>query len=404
MQTTIGFNLLDVPEFNNILANNSVEPQILKVVGCFTKSNQKYTIVKYNKYSLSNDTIHNYGLFRSVIINSINKVVCFSPPKSFSLSSFQQLYPSMEKLVVQEFVEGTMMNVFWDSSIGLSGGWEISTRNVVGAETTFYKKPNSKTFQQMFLEACKELQFDINTLNKELCYSFVLQHPDNRIVVPLNKMNIYLIEAYKIVYRPGTIMICPQPIQSIASSLNGISVPQQYSSSSYEELIKQYGSGNTPYHTLGVVIKNCETGERCKIRNPIYEEVRYLKGNQPKLQYQYLCLRKEGKVKDFLQYYPETKYELSVFRDQLHLFTHTLFQNYIQCYIRKEKPLINYPPQFKTHMFQLHQLYMNELREKKLYVTNGVVVKYINSMHPSQLMFVLNHHMKKRFVETICLE
>jgi hypothetical protein len=33
--------------------------------------------------------------------------------------------------------------------------------------------------------------------------------------------------------------------------------------------------------------------------------VRHLRGNQPKLQYQYLCLRHSGKLPEFLKFYPE---------------------------------------------------------------------------------------------------
>jgi hypothetical protein len=158
---------------------------------------------------------------------------------------------------------------------------------------------------------------------------------------------------------------------------------------------------NTSYDILGVVIYNNQTGERTKIRNPVYEEVRHLRGNQPKLQYQYLCLRKEGKVGDFLKYFPENKKDFSIFRDQIHLFTNTLFGNYISCYIKKEKPLIDFPNQYRTHMFNIHKQYLNELKEKNLYVTNTVVIKYVNNIHPSLLMFCLNFQMRKRNVDLI---
>jgi hypothetical protein len=46
-------------------------------------------------------------------------------------------------------------------------------------------------------------------------------------------------------------------------------------------------------------------------------------------------------------------------------------------------------------------LYMNDLREKKLFVTNTVVQKYVNEMHPSLLMYSLNYQMRKRNVETV---
>ena len=158
---------------------------------------------------------------------------------------------------------------------------------------------------------------------------------------------------------------------------------------------------NTSYDIVGVVIHNKITGERIKIRNPVYEQVRNLRGNQPKLQYQYLSLRREGKVKDFLKFYPENKSNFSEFRDQVHLFTNTLYSNYVSCYIKKEKPLMEFSQQYRTHMFNIHQIYMNELREKKLFINNTVVQKYVNELHPSLLMYCLNFQMRKRNVDTI---
>jgi hypothetical protein len=52
-------------------------------------------------------------------------------------------------------------------------------------------------------------------------------------------------------------------------------------------------------------------------------------------------------------------------------------------------------------MFTIHQLYMNELREKKLFVTNTIVQKYVNELHPSLLMYCLNYQMRKRNVDTV---
>jgi hypothetical protein len=44
---------------------------------------------------------------------------------------------------------------------------------------------------------------------------------------------------------------------------------------------------------------------------------------------------------------------------------------------------------------------MNELREKNLFVTNTVVQKYVNELHPSLLMYCLNFHMRKRNIDNI---
>ena len=48
-----------------------------------------------------------------------------------------------------------------------------------------------------------------------------------------------------------------------------------------------------------------------------------------------------------------------------------------------------------------HEMFINELRPKKLFVTNTVVIKYVNNLHPSLLMYCLNYNMRKRMVNTI---
>jgi hypothetical protein len=161
---------------------------------------------------------------------------------------------------------------------------------------------------------------------------------------------------------------------------------------------------NTPYQVLGVVLRNNSTGIRTKLRNPVYENVRHLRGNQPKMQYQYLSLRKNGSVRDFLKYYPEYKKEFSFFRRGLHDFTHALYENYVSCYIKKEKPLIEFPENFRTHMFHIHKRYLDELRPNNMFVTNSEVIKYVNEMPTTLQMYSLNYTMRKRRQDFISVE
>ena len=403
----IVYYLSQIDGFTNLLLNEDSSELIpnLNKTECTSLNNQKYKVIRYNKNNLTYDIIPTYGLCRSVIANSNNQVVCFSPPKSVKSDMFIEKYNiKNDTLVAEEFVEGTMINVFWDQNIGLSGAWEISTRNTVGAVASFYKSPNSKTFRTMFLEAAANNNLGLDSLHKKFCYSFVLQHPENRIVVPFKTPQLYLISMYIIDNSDKSNVKVYSVDKSNFLNLHSnttIKIPTVYNWNTYADLVDKYASMNTSYDVLGVVIYNNETGERTKIRNPVYEEVRQLRGNQPKLQYQYLCLRKEGKVGDFLKYYPESKKEFSNFRDQLHLFTNTLFMNYISCYIKKEKPLLEFSEQYRTHMFNIHKHYLDDLKEKKMYVTNTVVIKYVNNIHPSLMMFCLNFQMRKRNVDFI---
>jgi hypothetical protein len=409
MINPIKYILSDIPEFTDIINNHfNDNSNILKLnkVECRTSNNTPYKVIRYDKNFLSYNHISSYGLCRSVIINNKNKVVGFAPPKSIPCQDFIQKYNEKSiDVKAEEFVEGTMINVFWDDSIGLTGGWEIATRNTVGATSCFYKGPLAKTFRDMFLEAANETNLILNNLEQEICYSFVLQHPENRIVVPFKKPDLFLVAAYKINNTENSIYVDNIDLETIKDkfkSLNfSVHFPKIYTFHEYADLVEQYASMNTSYDIVGVILYNKMTGERSKIRNPVYEQVRNLRGNQPKLQYQYLCLRKEGRVSDFLKYYPENKINFSEFRDQIHLFTDTLFSNYISCYIKKEKPLSDFTNQYKSHMYNLHQKYLNDLRFRNLFINSTVVIKYVNELHPSLLMFSLNYQMRKRNIDTI---
>ena len=397
------YNLNDIPGFDDINGIKDSSNNYYTVAEYSTKSNQKYKIVRYNKDILAVDLISTYGLLRSVIINSNDQVVGFAPPKSFPADHFIKKYDvKTDYIIAQEFVEGTMINVFYDPSVCI---WKIATRNTVDADVSFYKKASGKTFKTMFEEACQENNFNLETLNPQFCYSFVLQHPDNRIVAPFSKPQLYLVEAYEIINEQTGIVVVPQNISAVRTNgqwlQTSVRFPEVYEFTTYSELIEKFASANTPYNIMGIVIKNMITNERAKIRNPIYEEVRHLKGNQSKLQYQYLSLRKEGKLPEFLKYYPETKKDFSECRDKVHMFTNTLHQNYLSCYVRKENPLNMFGPQYRTHMFNIHQQFVNDLRPQNLFVTNTIVQKYVNNLHPSLLMHSLNYHLKKQNVDTI---
>lgn len=404
----MSYNLSFIPGFVDFIKTNKINDKYNKYYSVHeysTKANEKYSIVSYNKEYLSTDLVNIYGLLRSVILSG-SRVVSFAPPKSLSPELFMTKYISKDDTIIaEEFVEGTMINVFFDPTYGVNGCWQISTRNTVGADVSFYKLPN-KTFNEMFIEACMCNNFNIQTLNPRFCYSFVLQHPSNRIVVPFKSPQLYLVAVYEIVQMSdGVVTVTEQNLSEVRNdglwNMTHIRFPERYKFTTYAELIEKFASPNTPYNILGIVIKNINTGERIKIRNPIYEEIRQLRGNQPKLQYQYLTLRHSGKLSEFLKYYPETKEEMSRFRDQVHMFTNTLHKNYISCYVKKEKPLKEFSDQYRTHMFKIHEIFINELRPKKLFVTNTIVIKYVNNLHPSLLMYCLNYNMRKKTVDTI---
>lgn len=414
------YQLNKIPDFIEIL-KQKVEPNeskwsTSKFNKLYSHSFNKlpYFVIRYDKNLLSSDEITTNGLLRSLIINSTGRVVSFAPPKSIDWTTFTNMNPNKNnEIVAEEYIEGTMINVFWDPNIGVSGAWEIATRSCVGAEIAFYHEPGKPiiTFRSMFMEAVKEVGLDFNNLNPAYCYSFVLQHPLNRIVVPFNKLALYLVAVYEIVHTEGDIVnVCVISMDTIKKqheiwSQTSVQFPKIYDEwTSSEDLVEKYASMNTDYQIVGIILKNLSNGLRCKKRNPTYENVRHLRGNQPKLMYQYLSLRQEGKVAEYLKYYPEHKKEFSFFREQLHKYTIALYQNYIECYIKKQKPLGEYGEKYRTHMYNIHQIYVNQLKAQGNHITNSVVIDYVNKVHPSLQMYALNYDMRKRQVDILQVE
>jgi hypothetical protein len=95
------------------------------------KNGVRYHILKYDKEWLSKELIPSVGMLRSVIFKDDGKVVSFAPPKSLPVENLMIQTDSNSDMgyVAETFVEGTMINVFYETE---TNSWEIATRKIVG--------------------------------------------------------------------------------------------------------------------------------------------------------------------------------------------------------------------------------------------------------------------------------
>ena len=386
-----------------IITDNSYAKSKYLTVKGFTQSpGHKQYLIKYDKQFLNHDNIKELGLFRSIIVDSKGKILSFAPPKSIG---FDHMLDSAkhEDIESSEFCEGTMISLFWDPE---KTDWELATKGNIGARCKFFQE-NPKTFRSLFLEILNEKNIELNCFDKNNIYSFVIQHPDNRIVVAFENMDIKLIQIYTVT-DTNKIVGCKnfKEVQDkITKSNINIETPRSLNNVlgideiSMSTMKKQCNTLNLPWDIVGGVFTDPVSGTRTKLRNPSYEYVKKLKGNNPKIQFQYYSLRQGNKVSEYLKYYPEKKTEFANLRNQLHKWTCNLYKNYIACYIRKERPLREFPYEFRHHMFEIHQLYMEKLRPMKSYVSKGVVVDYVNNLHPARLMYVINYKVRQNIIK-----
>lgn len=388
---------VDFTEFKKFFNGDGFNEKQVDNLELNLKYRDNFYTFKYKKLNLNTNNVETLGLFRSVVFNNYD-LLCFAPMKSLTRDDYFK-NNTMENSSVEEFVEGTMINCFFDK---ISKQWEITTKSVVGAETSFSKEEN-KTFKEMFHEAFQHMNLSWDMFHREYIYSFVLQHPLNKIVCEIKEPSLYLVDVFYVSNTMNSIqvkVIDYRNNESCSSLLQHVKSPKLYEERDFNYIQTKYCSNNTSYDTVGVMIKNGIY--RLKIRNPTYEYIHRLKGNNPKMQYQYYSLRKNGRVKEFLKYFPQYKEAFSILRYNLHLITSTLWNNYISCYVNHKAPLRDYGYQYRPHMYALHQLYLNELMEKSKCVSIRVVINYINNLEIPRLMHLVNYNIvKKNIAETV---
>lgn len=383
------------------------------IVKKYTCNKQKYKIIKYNKEKYNNlDYIDklNYINLRSCILDETDRLIVVSPEKSIDYYEFTK-NNTINDCYHEAFIDGIMINVFYDN---VNNVWEIATRSTVGGNNYFYDDYTNSinaprfnidrytcTFRNLFFETCNLKNFNLNELPKEFSYTFVLQHPLNRIVTPVATPDIYLVRIIKIEQKSSTnYTVSKYNISNFynkyfeifsKSKLNFIKQQEFNPGDTFDNVYKYFNEGNCDFYCVGVMIYN-KSGLRTKIRNPKYNEVKLLRGNQPKLQYNYLCLKKENQVSEFLQYYPEHKKIFNDFKNKIYNYTNNLYVAYINCYIKKLDVLVNFPFEYKIHMYNLHKIFKDSIaNNNKKIIDKKTVIDYVNNLHPAQQMFVINY-------------
>ena len=160
-----------------------------------------------------------------------------------------------------------------------------------------------------------------------------------------------------------------------------------------DDYCNMYASMDTRSVSLpGVVFVDKDTGFCYKKRNPKYESVKKRKGMEQKLMVQYLQMRKDHGIDEYLKYHPQHSRAFRQFRDRLHDYTQRLYDAYIAHYVKKDaKPLKEYDRELKTHMYKLHyDVYLATMKESGAFVTKHTVINYVNQLAAAQQLACLN--------------
>jgi hypothetical protein len=379
---------------------------------------------------ISNFDISN-RIYRSMISDENGNVISIAPAKSLPNDNFLDASSTFSKfsgkiisncIKAEEIIEGTMINLFYNKK------WEIATKKSVGGNYHFFRnqylKDNQdipeleqKTFLQMFLDGLgteKTLNEYVNEnsgFDKSHCYSFVLQHPSNHIVVPADKPAVFLVHMCQILEKVFYKYVEPNPdvFKNTAikfprrflmeSAMQNKTIENAFEanlcifdqSENFQNVFnyaKKITENPLNSHVIpGIMMTNLETGFRTSFVNAKYTEIKILRGNNPNLHYQYLVLRKTNKVADFLHYFPQYAAHFDVFSLHFMTFATRIHQLYLNVHVLKINTLADLVDKSdKYHVEKLHyERYLPMLKAAKAALNSAANIAHNSEFKSTEI-------------------
>ena len=355
--------------------------QLLLSKGLIIKEYENLYLIKYDKTKCDMTNIDINKCRGLILEKNTNKLVCVPPSHSQNVELFNNI--ALEKTHYEEFVEGTMINIFkWDGTLYLS------TRSCLGGYNTFY---SNKTFSTLFGEIIDLSKFDVIDDNMNL--TFILQHPENIIVKTYTVPNIKLVYGVSIHENRLEYYDLTTLQQHLLEKGLSFEIPKKYS---INQITEVYDILSKMEHSEpGIILKNIEYGYvRSKIWNGHYKYVKQLKGNSTKKKFMYLELRNNKSIDEYLKYFEDDADLFESYRLELYDITSKLFNYYQDFHVRKNddgknviRKFLDIPYEYRPLCNELHQLYI----KTKQKTDKRKVVHYINSLPSAKLLFVINY-------------
>jgi len=378
----------------------SDDPGVIKKK--YTYSGIDYMILNSNSIS------RNVDEYRSVVFSSPeNKLLSFSPAKSVRYEKFKDdYYDVMEEIVVNEMIEGVMINLFYDERIE---SWEIATKSKICGKYNKYSdlNTNKSTFRNMFFDVFRESDTkninnitSLKLLSKKYSYSFVMRHPDMSGFIPLfSYPQIFLVAVYQI-YSSIVEYISPNEYENweIFKNVNNIiQFPRKYENfRQYNDIFDNCnGIYNISKNIKGIMITNTLSGERTKIISDSYRNNKEI--IPANLQYQYFCLNRifflsKTSDKNWIKTCPLFKKQFLQMNENMEEFIKKIYESYLSFYVFKNNMEIS--EKYYSHIYKIHHgIYLPSLKKKpceRIKITRNIIKNYFYNMEPRELFFIYN--------------
>ena len=353
-----------------------------------------FALIRYVK-GRSDLTKFNVRAFRSVVWDiREHRPVSITPFKSVDGESLPPSSSAVGSLRVEEFRDGVMIGMFWDS---YNRRWRIHTRSVLDANCRFYSQ--TKTFNTMFWEAFGFLTaatgFTPEHLDKTRSYTWVLQHPENRIVCHTALPNITCVEMTQCHVPDATRSEPFAPFKCVFETPADPRIAvRAYTLPTWDALRQKVADDDRRFHhnTQGYIVKDVAAGLRWKIRTPSYNAARILRGNSARRDFVWLSTWKEGRdaMFKYFRVFPEENREANALIERWKAATNDVFHIYVDAFKARTLDRKQIPPKYRPLVYGLHNEFMTRLKPEGKSVDWKAALAFMNGRDVAQMLFVLN--------------
>ena len=372
--------------------------------------NDRYVIIRYEKGE-SNFSCPEVPYFRSVVWDTQNNIpVCMAPMKSNSLPATIDINSVKGSAIVEEYIEGTMINVFQS----VNEEPQITTRTKLGANTKFY---SSKTFAELFNEALKThnltLQELVSNFQNPGCSdckiksyfgSFILRHPEHR-VVQINNQPALNIVYCGFVEEDGNVIIFDESDDWNSPILKQFAIPQYPVLGPNESTMERVNtlSHQKPAVWQGLMfrrISGFEPETRIRIRTFSYITIRNLRGSEALVEARFLRLRRQGFIQNYLYNYPEETTMMNLLEMKFRAITFMIYKEYCAVYKEKSKNLMDTDFAIRSILWNLHGIYLNNCKPMNKTMKMPLVITYMNNIPLEDQVQLLKYYKNTEFTQT----
>lgn len=290
-----------------------------------------------------------------------------------------------------------------------------------------------------FFEELNDISI-LNNLSKSYCYTCILQHPDNHIVYsgPSFEPTLHLISIYELNAMPPLISVdsdefvdgCVRELENTyrnqeylrgsktdedaniwetalkvfgehpistkylrsseeLQAFNNDILEKQNESSSFANIDPEsieFGS-DSKFFPPAWILTNVETGHSCEIQNPFYEKAKKLRSFQPNIRFQYLDLRGNGLVEQYLHTFPRYEEPFQILETEYNDFITEVYGAYVKFYIMNIRdgsiPKNRFIHAAKIH----HEVYLTQTPRRRITIQD--VEYYFAAVKPAKMFYYL---------------